>query len=206
MFINNPTDREYITDSSTTMEMTEKKDVRRLYRERRNRMTSDQTAVLSAQICENILNSQLFASVRFLYAYYPLGNEADIRAVVREAWRCGKRVAFPKVFGDEMRYFEVSGFDQFSAGTFGVMEPWENRPVDWRSGMETLVLTPGVAFDFYGNRMGFGKGYYDRHFSAEHDCLMLGVAYGLQMAKRLPVGEFDVPLSLIVTEEQLTEV
>lgn len=206
MLINKPPGREDITDSSITMGMTEKKDIRKLYRERRNRMSSEQTAVLSAQICENILKSRLFASVRFLYAYYPLGNEADIRAVVREAWRCGKRVAFPKVFGNEMRYFEVTGFEQFSAGTFGVMEPCENRPVDWRFGMKTLVLTPGVAFDFFGNRMGFGKGYYDRHFSVEHDCVMLGVAYGLQMAKRLPVGDFDVPLSQIVTEEQLTEV
>lgn len=113
----------------------------------------------------------------------------------------GKRVAFPKVFGEEMRFYEVSSFVEFTEGTFGVKEPPEENPVDWRCGRNALVLTPGVAFDRSGNRMGFGKGYYDRHFSGAHDCVMLGVAYELQVTDRLPAGRFDVPLPWLVTED-----
>ncbi|MCC8028878.1 MAG: 5-formyltetrahydrofolate cyclo-ligase [Lachnospiraceae bacterium] len=197
-------DRTDLTDRAAAQET--KDAIRRLYRTRRNIMPPGQAAVLSALICRNILRSRLFESARFLYAYYPLGNEADIRPVVREAWRQRKQTAFPKVFGDEMRYFEVSGFEQLSEGTFGVMEPCEDRPADWCSVPDTLVLTPGVAFDRFGNRMGFGKGYYDRHFSGENGCVMLGVCYELQMAVRLPTEDWDVLLPWIVTENQITEV
>lgn len=166
-------------------------------------MLPAQVEALSARICENIIRSRLFESAHVLYAYYPLGNEADVRPVVLEAWQRGKRVAFPKVFGEEMRFFEVSGFEELSAGAFGVMEPPEEHPVDWRRGQSALVLTPGVAFDRGVNRMGFGKGYYDRHFSGLHDCVLLGVAYDLQVVDRLPTEEFDVKLPRLVTEEKL---
>ena len=128
------------------------------------------------------------------------------------------------------RYLEIrcvilkwGDFSQLAEGAFGVMEPivaeiGRNmkfadesaetkhvnndrmvRPVDWR-GKDTLVLTPGVAFDRYGNRMGFGKGYYDRYFAERNRYNLLGVAYELQVSEELPTGEFDVALPYIVTE------
>ena len=183
--------------------MKEKQEIRKKFKKMRDEMSPAQAADLSVCICENIITSRLFASVSLLYAYHPLGNEVDVRPAVLEAWRLGKRVAFPKVFGDEMRYFEVSSFEEFSKGAFGVMEPCTEHPVDWRSDRSALVLTPGVVFDRNGNRMGFGKGYYDRYFSGDHDCVLLGVAYELQMADQLPAGKLDVPLPWLVTENKL---
>ncbi len=184
--------------------MKEKQEIRTKFRKMRDEIAPAKAAVLSVHICENIITSRLFASASVLYAYYPLGNEVDVRPVIREAWRQGKRVAFPKVFGDEMSYYEVSSFEELEVGTFGVMEPREEHPVDQRcAGERTLVLTPGIAFDRNGNRMGFGKGYYDRHFSVTRDCVLLGVAYAFQVTDRLPSGEFDVPVSWLVTEESL---
>jgi len=206
MVANILTDREGTVNPANAAGMANKKEVRSLYKERRNGMLPGQVEDLSARICQNILRSRLFDSARFLYAYYPLGNEADVRPVIQEAWRQGKRVAFPKVFGNKMRFFEVTGFEQLSEGTFGVMEPCEEKPADWRSGKKLLVLTPGVAFDYQGNRMGFGKGYYDRHFSGKRDYMMLGVSYELQIAEQIPTGDFDVPMKWIVTENGLTEV
>ncbi|MCD8230819.1 MAG: 5-formyltetrahydrofolate cyclo-ligase [Clostridiales bacterium] len=185
--------------------MIQKQEIRKFYKQLRNDMEREQVASLSSEICRHILESPLFQTAEYIYAYYPLGNEADIRPVAEEAWKRGKQVAFPKVFGDEMCYFEVGDFSQLVEGTFGVMEPLPvndggtARPVDWRR-LDTLVLTPGVAFDRHGNRMGFGKGYYDRHFAERNRYIMLGVAYELQVSKELPTGEFDVALSYIVTE------
>ncbi len=185
--------------------MTKKQEIRKFYKQLRNDMDREQVAALSSEICKQILESPLFQAAEYIYAYYPLGNEADIRPVAEEAWRQGKQVAFPKVFGDEMYFFEVGDFSQLAEGAFGVMEPLSvndggtARPVDWRR-LDTLVLTPGVAFDRHGNRMGFGKGYYDRHFTEKNRYIMLGVAYELQMAEELPTSEFDVALPYIVTE------
>jgi 5-formyltetrahydrofolate cyclo-ligase len=179
-----------------------KKDIRRKYRVLRDQMGQDTVNVLSEQICDRLLHSSLYAQATCIFAYYPLGNEVDIRQVVTQAWKDGKQVAFPKVFGDEMRYFLIEDFSKLHPGSFGVMEPEETNPVNWE---DALVLTPGVAFDRSGNRMGFGKGYYDRYFAQHRGCKMVGVAYELQMAEELPTQEHDIVLPFLVTEEKLWE-
>ena len=152
---------------------------------------------MSKPVCEHILTSNFYCQSQYIYAYYPLGNEVDIRPVIEKAWKDGKHVAFPKVFGKQMTYFEVSGFEQLHPGTFHVMEPEETLPVEWE---KALVLTPGVAFDRDRNRMGYGGGYYDRYFEKKTGCIMLAVAYELQMAEKIPVGQYDRVLDGVVTE------
>ncbi len=192
----------------------------------------------SAQICGHILDSEMYRGAQYIYAYYPLGNEVDVRLVAQTAWQEGKHVAFPKVFGDDMRFFEVTDFGQLAEGAFGVMEPDEDAgaiPVDWMSetggnsilpGREPksrlLVLVPGIAFDMQGNRMGHGKGYYDRYFAqltgsddstsgnnslrgasvdAPRRVSLLGVAYSCQIAERLPAEKYDLTVPCLVMEK-----
>ena len=99
-----------------------------------------------------------------------------------------------------MRYFEISSFSELEEGTFHVMEPVEMHPVDWEN---ALVLVPGVAFDRQCNRMGYGKGYYDRFFEGKPDCVKLGVAYELQVSDQLPAEENDLPMEYLVTEKEM---
>ncbi|MCD8208106.1 MAG: 5-formyltetrahydrofolate cyclo-ligase [Bacteroidales bacterium] len=195
-----------------------KESVRNAYREKRDAMDRGQVETLSSKICAHLTASDLFAQAEYLYAYAPLGNEADIRPAVEAAWQQGKRIAFPKVFGEEMRFFEVTDFAQLEEGAFGIMEPSETAgavPVDWRvsenrcggEGSDApaeplLVLVPGVAFDHSGHRLGFGKGYYDRHFAAcGKETMLLGVAYAFQIAEALPVELHDLRVSHLLTED-----
>lgn len=177
---------------------TEKNEIRRQFKDARDRMSSRQAAALSEVICGHIISSPAFVRAERVFAYCPLGNEVDVRGVVREAWRRGKRVAFPKVFGNEMSFFEAGDFRKLHPGAFGVMEPEETRLADWETG---LMLVPGVAFDRRGNRMGFGKGYYDRYLAKHPGCICLGIAYELQVADRIPTEETDMPLQGLVTEK-----
>ena len=178
--------------------MTEKKEIRKRYKMLRNGMSEIEVKEKSDRICQNIISSNLFQQAEKILAYAPLGNEVDIRSVIEEGWRQQKRIAFPKVFGETMRYFEISSFSELEEGTFHVMEPVETNPIDWE---EALVLVPGVAFDFQGNRMGYGKGYYDRFLEGKPDCKKLGVAYEVQVADQLPTEENDLPMEYLVTEK-----
>lgn len=180
--------------------MTAKQQIRKKYKTLRNEMSDSEVREKSAQICKNIISSELFQNAEKILAYAPLGNEVDIRPVIKEGWRQNKRIAFPNVFGDTMKYFEISDFSELEEGTFHVMEPKEDHPVDWS---DALVLVPGVAFDKKKNRMGYGKGYYDRFFEGKSGCVELGVAYELQIAEQLPVEENDLPMAYLVTEENL---
>ena len=179
--------------------MMEKKEIRKQYKMLRNKMSEMEVKEKSDRICQNIISSNLFQQAEKMLVYAPLGNEVDICPVMEEGWRQQKRIAFPKVFGETMRYFEISSFSQLEEGTFHVMEPVETNPIDWE---EALVLVPGVAFDRQGSRMGYGKGYYDRFFEGKTDCVKVGVAYELQVADQLPTEENDLPMEYLVTEKE----
>lgn len=181
---------------------TEKKTIRKQYKSIRNNMAPGQVKELSERICANVIASPQFLEAERIFAYYPLENEVDVRKIVREAWRQGKQVAFPRVSGEEMFYFEASDFLKLHPGTFGVMEPVETYPVEWESG---LMLVPGVAFDRKGNRMGFGKGYYDRYLSEHPGCTRMGIAYECQVGDQIPAEETDMPLHYLATEQGITD-
>lgn len=174
-----------------------KKEIREIYQSLRNQMAPGQVRSLSAGICEIIKNSEYYQNARRIYAYCPIGNEADIRPIISDAWKRGKKVAFPKVFGKEMRYFQVRDFSELRVGTFGVPEPPEDILADWP---DALVLVPGVAFDRDGNRMGYGGGYYDRYFARKTSQILLGVACELQIAKSIPAEETDRRMDAVATE------
>ena len=180
--------------------MSQKQEIRKFYRKLRDDMSSEEVKEKSELICRRILKSSLYREADKIYVYDPLGNEADLRPVIADAWQSRKRVAFPKVFGDEMRFFEVTDFSFLHPGTFGVREPEETTAVCWQN---VLVLTPGVSFDRSGHRIGYGKGYYDRYFSGRPDAFLLGAAYELQIADAVPAGEFDRKLQGLVTENGL---
>ncbi len=183
--------------------MTEKEAIRKQYKQLRDGLSKQQVEEWSAQIAQQLLSCAAFREADYVYAYYPLGNEADVRLAVTEAFAQGKRVAFPKVFHETMQYFEVTSLSQFEKGSFCIMEPIEDHPVDWREEESLLVLTPGVAFDKSGNRLGFGKGYYDRHFADVAKITMAGIGYSLQFAEQLPADPRDVPLQILISEKEV---
>lgn len=89
---------------------------------------------------------------------------------------------------------------------FGIPEPQYNPKLVIKNCMLDLVFVPMVAFDTMGNRLGMGKGYYDRTFSRERlrwrRALMVGLAHSTQGTDSLPANSWDVPMDRVVTEEE----
>ena len=177
-----------------------KHDTRKEYIKKRNNMSAGEVRMLSEDICRNIAESDVFKEAEYIYAYYPLGNEVDIRTLVEKAWGMGKHVSFPRTKGDEMDFFEADSFDDFKEGNFHVMEPQGDNPVDWE---KALVIVPGVAFDKRGNRMGYGKGYYDHFLENHKDVITMAASYELQIMYEVPTESHDVPLDYVATEKRI---
>ena len=136
-----------------------------------------------------------------VYCYYPLGNEADILELTKELLTKGIAIAFPKVFGEDMVFYEIHDFEKdFAEGSFHIMEPCTEETVDWS---DACVLVPGLGFDLVGNRLGYGKGYYDRYFSNHEYQKLIGVAYEASVFEQLPSQGRDLKMDLLCTEEQL---
>lgn len=93
----------------------------------------------------------------------------------------------------------MDGLEQLQAGRFGIPEPGSDS-LSIEPDKLDLVIVPGVAFDSGGRRIGYGKGYYDRYLPKVPTQKRIALAFGVQMVERIPAGERDQGVGLVVTE------
>lgn len=175
----------------------EKRKIRSEARQNRDSLSQTQIRLWSEIICENLQAQPFFRVAEAVYFYYPLGSEVNLLPLAQITLDLGKQAAFPRVDGNDMAFYQVSGLEEFAEGAFHVMEPVGNDVMDRAA---ALVFVPGLVFDRQGNRMGYGKGYYDRYFARYPGCRKVGVCYGMQMSAQAPCGEFDIPMDMVFTE------
>lgn len=160
-------------------------------------MDREITKDYSLKICNLLERSEEYQTMGVIYFYYPMRNEVNLLPLAEKALRMGKLTGFPKVEGNIINFYQVSSLAQFQEGNFQVMEPvskillTEERP---------LILTPGVAFDKNKNRMGYGRGYYDRYGAGFPGSIRIGTAYDSQVVDEIPADGLDIPMHKIVTE------
>lgn len=139
-----------------------------------------------------------------VYAYTSVRGEAGTETLIDELLKRGCRVALPRVFGREMRFFYITDRTQLVAGAYGIPEPADGCPK--ADAPEALVITPGVGFSIDGSRVGYGAGYYDRFFAAEPDHTAVGICYDFQLFQAFETEKHDKKMAYIVTPTQVIEI
>ena len=105
----------------------------------------------------------------------------------------------PCVDGDDLLLRQYTGPECLKAGEqFGIGEP--TGPVYTQVDQVEMIVVPGVAFDRKGNRMGRGRGFYDRLLKSTPNAYKVGVAFDFQMLDDIPMEPFDVPMDDVITE------
>ncbi len=152
---------------------------------------------------ERLMALEAFSGAASIALYAPIRNEVDTALIFDEARRDGKRVLYPRVCNEEMRFHEVAHADGLEQGAFGILEPCrtgEGLPPD----AADLIVVPGVAFDLSGHRVGFGKGYYDRFLATLHrPVTLVGLCHDFQLLERVPSEGHDIRMQYIVTEQRV---
>lgn len=183
----------------------EKARIRRDMIARRNQMSGEEVAEKGRSILQNLLSLTEYRGARLVHSFVSMPGEVDTRALIEEALASGKRVAVPVVEAGrkDLRHAEISALaDLRPEGAWGLYQPPPERVRPVAAGEIGLVVTPGLAFDPQGNRVGFGAGYYDR-FLRGVVAPKVAVAYAFQVLPAVPVTGQDVPVDLIVTEERV---
>jgi 5-formyltetrahydrofolate cyclo-ligase len=165
----------------------------------------DEVESLSAAIQERLLAVEEYARARTVHAYVGAkANEVRTDRILARTLASGRRLVVPRVAGERLAHHEVRSLSDLAPARFGLLEPDPASPeVD--PGEIDLVVVPGLAFDRSGNRLGFGKGYYDRFLSGIR-AVKAAVLYGRQIVEQVPVSERDVPVDLLVTEDGVEHV
>ena len=174
----------------------DKKALRQRIKEQKRSMTQEQISLASQKLGQLFVNTPQYREAKTIYGYLPYNQEVRTVPMVERALSEGKRVAVPKVYGDEMRFIYIEDLSGIAPGSFGIPEPVLDGPV--ADDPNALVLMPGLAFDRQGNRMGYGGGFYDKFLNQEPNHPTVALCYEFQMQESLPVEEFDVPVDLVL--------
>jgi 5-formyltetrahydrofolate cyclo-ligase len=177
-----------------------KKELRQNAIQRRRQMSLDEIQEKSSQVIAllvDFLKSRNFDSI---FLYYPFKGEVNLMGLLDSKLKL--RTAFPKVNGSDLDFYLIQSQNQLSKQAFGIMEPSEFRDLAVPS-VKSLILVPSLLLDRKGNRLGLGKGFYDRYLSRVKTSLTLGVAFHEFLKDDLPVEPWDVPLDGFMTEEKI---
>jgi 5-formyltetrahydrofolate cyclo-ligase len=160
----------------------------------------------SALVTRNLTSHPLWEQTHVVLCFLAMAYEINTDPIVAQALKDGKRVGVPRMHGDEIVFYEIESLhDEWEMHPYGVREPRSHLPacVHQKDGTRGyLLVTPGLAFDRCGRRLGRGKGYYDRFLrSAGPNLTPVGVAFAFQMLEEIPVTERDMPVQAVVTED-----
>ena len=181
----------------------EKAGLRKNVLSRRDALPADLHLTYSARITSDILALNEYRDARCVAAYMSFGSEFDTWTFIRDILARGKRLALPRIDAEkkniEMR--SVADLDRdLVAGTWGIREPVERCPPVTLNTLD-FVLVPGVAFTGRGERLGYGKGFYDRLIAGLNpECKLVAAAFSCQMVERMPTTPTDRQVHLVVTE------
>jgi 5-formyltetrahydrofolate cyclo-ligase len=177
-----------------------KRDVRRVVLARRDAMPQADRDRASAAIARRFHQLPELDGARIVMAFWSFGSEVSTEPLLAGLRDRGIRTALPRIVDGALEVHAYEPGDPVSATAFGAMEPTDGAvlPPDELD----AIVTPAVAFDREGRRVGYGGGFYDAFFPRTRpDAHRVGVAFALQVVQgELPSGNADLPVHVIVTE------
>ncbi|HZD39194.1 MAG TPA: 5-formyltetrahydrofolate cyclo-ligase [Terriglobales bacterium] len=169
---------------------------------RRSALSQQDVLSRSCLIQARVCRFPEYLSCRSVALYAAIQNEVMTDNLRDDAWRRGKRVFYPTLrAGAVAELVPVESSGELRMGALDIPEPSSAAvlPDDWRQGL--LVVVPGLAFDPMGNRLGRGRGWYDRLLKKlGHPVVTVGLAYDFQIVDRVPVEAWDERVAFVFTE------
>ena len=174
----------------------DKKHIRKAILAARDKIGPEERERATVAITACICSHPWFEESEVLLAFVSYGSEIGTEGIITEALKRGKRVYVPRVDGD-MEFFRMREFGELREGYKGIREPRENAeqfvysPEDAR---KILMLMPGAVFDKNRNRIGYGKGFYDRFLCDKEELWerTIGIGFRCQLVEEIPTQVWDI--------------
>lgn len=173
----------------------------------RSNMHKEEVINKSSIIIDKLVNSEAYKNSRVVFVYMDFKNEVITSFLIKLMLSENKRVVIPYtdttntvIIPSELKSVE----DDLALSKFGYYEPIFEKIIPVDPEEFDLVVVPGVAFDKNLNRVGFGKGYYDRILNRiRPDAEAVAIAYEFQVLDEVPCEEHDIKMDMIITEENI---
>jgi len=177
----------------------EKSELRKMVRAAKKAVSLDDKIMRSRGIMSQVEALGQFQKAKNVLLYWSMDDEVATHEFVNR-WYKEKCVLLPCVDGDDLKLRQYTGPECLVAGPdFGIGEPTGEEFTDLD--LVDMILVPGVAFDRHNNRMGRGRGFYDRLLKSTPNAYKVGVGFDFQLFDEIPVEAFDVPMDAVVIEK-----
>lgn len=178
-----------------------KQEVRKIYLGKREKMGEAEYERFCRMIIENLFNHGSLGTLSTLHTYLAVveKKEPDTWPILDRLKRESPhvRIVVPKMQGDELEHFYYEGLQQLDQNQYGIFEPMHGTAVE----LDRIdaVIVPLLAADKQGNRLGYGRGFYDRFLSrCNKQCKKIGLSL-FNLEESIPTDAWDVKLDMIIT-------
>ncbi|MBP5643527.1 MAG: 5-formyltetrahydrofolate cyclo-ligase [Bacteroidales bacterium] len=172
----------------------DKKELRNAIKLLKKQHSKEQLLEQSEIILSKLEQHPDFQKARIVMIYSALPDEVQTQAFL-EKWRHKKKIILPTVVGDDIIPVELAENTGFAVGDFNILEP-QNEPY---TGGYDLIVVPGVAFDKKGNRIGRGRGYYDRFLCKHLNVKRIGICFDFQLVPEVPTEPNDIKMDEVIS-------
>ena len=174
----------------------QKKGLRKLIRQRKVEHTAEEKAEMSARICRQVLADPHWAEAKNVFLYHALPDEVDTAILIDTAMKEGKAVLLPVIDGDDLRLKIHTGATQ--TGSYSIQEPVGDEFTCYKE--ISLAIVPGMAFDKSGNRLGRGRGFYDRTLPKLTEAYKIGLCFPFQFLESIPCEAYDIKMDAVLCD------
>lgn len=184
----------------------DKKQIRQFVMKLRSALSTYEREAHSEAILMNLLSTDYYKEAKHVASFVDFRDEVYMSPINHHILESEKSLYLPYVDMKEKRmtFHRVTDLSDLTLSKYGILEPNPQMHPEVDIQCFDLVLTPGVAFDHTGHRLGYGGGFYDRFFQAlSSDVPRLGIAFSIQQLDLLPLEPHDLPLTGLITENGL---
>lgn len=182
----------------------DKNQIRKQYKQIRSQLSIPQVEQNSSRIAAHLFESAPWKNSRVVMLYLSFQNEVMTDQIFRQGWAEGKTMLIPICSAENgiMTMSILTSFEHLVQNRYGIRElPTPSQQIISPEEID-LCLIPGIAFDRFGNRLGFGSGYYDRYLTQiKHTVPRVALAHSCQIYHGiLPTDQYDLPMHYMLTE------
>lgn len=173
--------------------------IRKEIKAKRNEMDENKINSMSEEVFDTLEILGVFQESQYIFIYKSLIGEVSTDNFI-DKWIDSRHLFCPCIIDDQIKFRRIHRETQYTISKFGVSEPIGDDCIDFSK--IDLIIVPGVAFDIHKNRLGFGKGYYDR-FLQNKKVPKIGVCFDYQLLEHVPTDENDIKMDYIISENNL---
>jgi 5-formyltetrahydrofolate cyclo-ligase len=200
---NSTTSSEAILGQDPALKEISQERARKIVQFRLSQLDSEEIDELSRDLIEELEHFTPLDNAQSIAGFMPLSDEVQYLSYLEEANAIGKDVYLPKVEGEILKFYHVQDFKELIRGKFGILEPKPDIHSLMRAPAEVFLI-PGVAFGNRGERVGRGKGFYDKSLKDLKDSLKVGICFEKQvLSGYIAQNVWDISMDYIVTSQRI---